>query len=96
MLVYAYSNYVFGKAPKGIDNKFILDKYKTCRYWDFGMDHLLKDGVYLLNGWCFDFRSSLRSFVVKQNDEWKEYYAPNKTLLRKVLGGKIQKVLEIK
>lgn len=46
-------------------------------------------------GYCYDFRKELKKYVVKQYGNWYEYFAPNKTLLRKALCGRIEKIVEI-
>jgi hypothetical protein len=61
----------------------------------FGLDNLQKQGAYLLAGWRFDFRLFLKRFLVKQHGNWSEYYAPNKTTLRKSLYGRIDEIVAI-
>lgn len=46
-------------------------------------------------GYEYDFRDELRKFLVKQYGHWQEYYAPNKTLLRKNLYGRIEQIVEL-
>ena len=48
-----------------------------------------------LMGYRFDFSDVLRKYVVKQYDRWTEYYAPDKTSLRRILFGKIDQIVEI-
>lgn len=44
-------------------------------------------GTYLAAGWTYDFRDELRLFLVKEKYYgWQEYYATNKTAIRKKLG----------
>ena len=44
-------------------------------------------GIYLAAGWTYDFRDELRLFLVKEKySGWREYYATNKTAIRKKLG----------
>ena len=57
-------------------------------------DNLLKYGHYKLMGYVYDFKPYLKLYVYKQYGTWYEAYAPNKTLLRSVLGGKIDKIIE--
>lgn len=49
-----------------------------------------------LYGWRFDFSNVLRPFVVCQYGRWTEYYGVDKTAIRKMLHGRIEKILEIK
>ena len=57
-------------------------------------DNLLKYGHYKLMGYVYDFKPYLKLYVYKQYGTWYEAYAPNKTLLRSVLGGRIDKIIE--
>lgn len=49
-----------------------------------------------LSGWKFDFSSVLKTFVVKQYNQWSEYKAVDKTALRNMLYGRIDKIVEVK
>jgi len=49
-----------------------------------------------LRGMRFNFSDFLTTFVVKSYGTWYEYKALNKTILRKVLGYKIEKIVEVK
>lgn len=73
-----------GQTPK----EFLEQKY-------IGLDNLHRSGHYKLMGWCYDFTPFMKQYVVKQYDSWQEYWSPNKTLLRKSLYGRIQKIIEI-
>lgn len=53
-------------------------------------------GVIRNMGYSFDVRSHLKKFVCKQYGSWQEYYAPNKTLLRESLYGRVEMIVEIK
>ena len=57
---------------------------------------LMNEGGIKSGGWFYDFRSVLKKYLFKQNGEWREVYAPNKTLLRKAVYGRIDKIVEIK
>jgi len=72
---------------------FLKSKYQ--RGCIFGLDNLQKAGIYKLHGWVITFRPFLKLYVVKQYDTWQEYYAPNKTMLRKSIYGKIQKIVVV-
>ncbi len=58
-------------------------------------DNLLRYGHYKLMGYRYDFKPFLKKFLYKQYGEWREVFAPNKTILRKVIYGKIDKIIEI-
>lgn len=55
-----------------------------------------RNGRAKVMGYSYDLTPLLKSYVVKQYDRWQQYYAPNKTLLRRALYGTIQKIVEIK
>lgn len=48
-----------------------------------------------LQGWRFDFSDILRTFLVKQEGRWAEYKAIDKTALRNLLYGRIERIVEI-
>lgn len=47
-----------------------------------------------LGGYCFDFSDVLHAYIVKQYGRWTEYFAPDKTSLRKILYGTIEQIIE--
>ncbi len=49
-----------------------------------------------LRGWRFDFSDILKTFVVKQYEHYQEYRAIDKTSLRAILFGRVDKIIEIK
>jgi len=58
-------------------------------------NNLLNYGNYKCMGYLFDFKPYLKKFLYKQYGEWSEVYAPNKTTLRKIIYGKIDKIVEL-
>lgn len=58
-------------------------------------NNLISYGYYKLMGYMYDFRPYLKKYVYKQYGDWIEVYAPNKTLLRQVIVGRIDKIVEI-
>jgi len=44
---------------------------------------------------AFDFFDVLKKYLVKQYGQWAEYYAPDRTSLRKHLYGRIKQIVEI-
>ena len=48
-----------------------------------------------LMGYRFGFEDVLKTFVVKQYGRWYEYNAPDKTSLRSIVYGRIDKIAEI-
>jgi hypothetical protein len=73
--------------------EFLNERYSGGM--QFGLDNLLKSGVYRIHGWAFDFSPLLKRFLAKQHDQWNEYYAPNKTGLRKAVYERIDEIIEI-
>jgi hypothetical protein len=58
-------------------------------------DNLIHYGAYKTGGYSYDFSAYLKHYVYKQYGSWYEAWAPNKTLLRQVIGGKIDKIVQI-
>ena len=58
-------------------------------------DNLIRYGAYRRMGYRYDFKAFMKQYVYKQYDSWYEAWAPNKTLLRQVIGGKITKIVQI-
>lgn len=48
-----------------------------------------------LGGWCFDFSDVLKTYVVKQYGSYQGYRAIDKTSLRTMLYGRIDKIMEV-
>ena len=46
-------------------------------------------------GYRFDFFDVLKKYLVNQYGQWAEYYAPDRTSLRKHLYGRINQIVEI-
>ena len=80
----------------GVDitpQEFLKHKYNGgC---NFGLDDLMRYGVYKILGWSFNFRPYLKRYVFLQYGTWDEAFSPNKTMLKKVVIGKIDKIIEI-
>lgn len=49
-----------------------------------------------LHGWMFGFSNILSTFLVKQYGTWTEYNAVDKTSLREMLYGRIDKIIKYK
>ena len=81
-------------APEVYNDDYILSKFEKNQII-FNYD-LIRYGYLKSGGWLYDFTDILKRYVVKQEGHWGEYYAPNKTLLRKNLkwGGQIERILE--
>jgi hypothetical protein len=83
------------KNPIQIDVDSFIQKAYGDGYVGCQVD-MLCDGIYKYMGWQYDFREYLTRYVVRQYGNWRDYYAPNKTILRKVLGSGITKIIEFK
>ncbi len=46
-------------------------------------------------GWRFDFSDVLNTYLVAQYGTWQEYKAVDKTALRSILSGRIDKIVEL-
>jgi hypothetical protein len=93
---YKFSTFATETPPFYIDDPkdFLLSKYTKNNM--FNNDNLTKYGIYKMSGWIYDLKPYLRKYIIKQYDQWSECYAPNKTMLRNVTYGTIQKIIEIK
>ncbi len=49
-----------------------------------------------LQGYRFGFEDVLKTYIVKQYDNWTEYNAPDRTSLRSIVYGRIDQIAEIK
>ena len=74
------------------DPKAFLEKQFSSSY----LPEIGNTGVYRNMGWLYDFRPYLNRYVVCQYNTWQAYYCLNKTLLRKLLRGRIQGIVQIK
>lgn len=93
--VFAFSNSATEHAPDILNGRQAAEwlKERYVRGCIFGLDNLMYHGCYKLSGWLYRF--NMPKFLVKQHGNWQEYYAPNKTCLRKALYGKIDKIIKL-
>lgn len=95
---FKFSSTATSDQPNILQNKsaeqFIKEKYQN--QFNFGTNNLIKTGFYKIMGWRFDFRPFLKKFLYKQYGQWTEIYAPNKTAVRTVTYGRIDKIVELK
>lgn len=97
IFAYKFSSTATPEKPD-ILNDITLKEFLKSKYdggLSFGLDNLQKSGHYKYRGWSYDFTPFMKQYLVKQYDSWEEYWSPNKTLLRKSLYGRIQKITEI-
>jgi hypothetical protein len=97
MKAYKFSDTATPDPPDILQGRTEMDflKSKYDKGCIFGLDHLQKMGSYKLMGWCFNFTPFMNKYLVKQNGYWEEYFAPNNSMLRKSIYGKIQKIVKI-
>jgi hypothetical protein len=94
MIVYKFSSSATAEAPD-ISAERLINQMKDYSSYTFGTNNMLHHGVFKINGWAFNLQDELKKYVVKQYGDWHEYYAPNKTTLRKLLYGRIENIQEV-
>ena len=91
--------YKFTDTDKNIDEKiiddYIINIYKKVT-WTFWLYNLMNYWTYKQDWYNYDFKDILQLYIVKQSSWLREYYAPNKTLLRNNLIWDIAYILEVK
>ena len=80
-------------AKPTLEAKSFLQRAYTRFYTN--NDNLIRYGCYKLMGYKYDFKPFLKKYLYKQYGEWREAFAPNKTTLRQVIYGKIDKIIEL-
>lgn len=83
------------KEPANVTSQELIQTMKSNSRFHSGVSNLLFDGVYRVNGWAYDMRDELQCYLVKQHGHWQEYYAPNRTTLRRLVSGRIDKIQEV-
>lgn len=74
--------------------KFVQDLLGGSKF-GFGVHNVVQGGVYLEMGYKYDLRSCLKQYVYRQYEGWHDIWALNKTNACKLIGGRIQKIIEI-
>ncbi len=80
---------LYGKLQKGLKLTPEENLYITEQLYGVCGQH---SSTYKLGGFAAMFSDYFPLILVKQYGQWQEYYAPNKTTLRKVLYGAIEKM----
>lgn len=75
---------------------FLKKKLGGRERYGFGMQEIMKHGAYREMGYAYDLRPYLVNYVYKQYGMWYEAYALNRANLRKLVGGTITKIVEVK
>ncbi len=74
--------------------QFLKKKLHGSKH-NFGVDNITKHGEYREMGFSYNFRQYLHKYLYKQYGDWEEIYALNKTNVRKLITGKIDKIIDI-
>ena len=79
---------------KGLEPKeYIVNLYKLGVAYQHD---LVSRGRIMSGGYVFDFEDDLKKYLYLQYGRWNEGYAPNKTLLKKAVYGRVEKIIELK
>lgn len=70
-----------------------LKKKMTGSRFDFGVMELQIQAAYKEAGYWYSFKTLLKLYVYQQYGQWHDVYALNKTNARKLIGGRIDKIL---
>ena len=92
---YPFVDHVDQNARPEISDPGEFLKKAYVRYFT-NNENLIHFGYYKSLGYLFDFKPYLKKYLYKQYGHWSEAYAPNKTLLRQVIYGKIDQIIELK
>lgn len=92
---YPFVSHVNQQDRPTINNplEFIKKVYSSPYYTN--ADNILRHGNYKLSGYLYDFKPYLKKYLYKQYGQWSEIYAPNKTSVRKVIYGRIDKIIQL-
>lgn len=90
----AFKNTLAYKVKEKLINKKKLTRDEKDNLIS-SMGFNFRNGKYNQGGWLFDFNDYLKTYLVKQYDRWEEYKAFDKTSLKTILYGTIQRIVEI-
>lgn len=91
---YPFVDHVDQNVRPKIDNPLEFLKRAYVRFYT-NNDNLIRFGHYKVMGYKYDFKPFLKKYLYKQYGNWNEVFAPNKTLLRQVISGHIDKIVEL-
>ena len=96
---FAFHDRVSDVAPTILNDYTICPKEYLKGVFDGGyhgsLDNIKENGKMLWAGWSYDFTPFLKKYLYKQYGSWTECYAPNKTLLRKSVYGRVDQIVEL-
>lgn len=87
-----FVNHVNQNLRPTLTTSFLKDAY--IRFYT-NNNNLINYGYYKSMGYKYDFKPYLKKYLYKQYGNWQEAFAPNKTLLRQVIYGRIDKIVEL-
>lgn len=75
-------------------NEFNLNTIfdKGCNFY---LNEVSRTGYAKLMGYRYNLQPFLKKYLYKQYGQWNEYFAPNKTMLRRSIYGRIDKIIEL-
>ncbi|NPU99944.1 MAG: hypothetical protein HPY53_01055 [Brevinematales bacterium] len=88
---------VSGKKDKPVITMSVA-KFLHCVYrqgFVSGKNTMLDKGVWVKDGWKYNFRPYLKKFIMKQTGLWDELFAPSKAYLYRAIAGHIEAALEV-
>ena len=96
---FAFHENVPSEAPAILSNYTECPKEHLKKVYDGGyhsqLINIQHEGGVKFAGWFYDFRPFLKKYLYKQYGSWCEIYAPNKTLLRKSVYGRVDKIVQL-
>lgn len=92
---YPFVNHVDQNLRPSINNgkEYLKNVFNNSSHSQ--IDNLQKYGFIKIMGYRYNFKPLLKTYLYKQHGSWFEVYAPNKTLLRKSIYGRIDKIVEL-
>jgi len=66
---------------------------KGCNFF---LNEVSRNGSAKLMGYRYDLKPFLNKYLCKQYGQWNEYFAPNKTMIRRSVYGNVDKIIEVK
>ena len=95
--VHRFSSNASEENPLGLKNGDDVSEWVYGIFKNYSVlskaDQIMRTGCIKVYGWVYHF--SINCYVVKQHGAWEECFAPNKTLLRKCIPGKVDMIVAI-
>ena len=95
MKFYKFSDWVKEAEPSCIPTIGMIKKWFYSKN-SYSTSNFPSTGIYRSGGWAFNFRDELKKYIVCDNTgHLEEFWAPNKTCLRNLLGGRIRYIVDV-